>query len=274
MTRLCLTAALVVTAALALPAQVRNRDGDFGRADWCADTSRGRFGPSRSATYCEIREATLSGQRTIDVDAGSNGGIAVRGWDSADAHVRARISAYAPTDAEARAIVGQVVLTTTGGRVRAEGPQMQRDASWAASFEVMAPRNVSLTLNASNGGLSIAAFTGTADMRTINGGVTVADAAGDIKARTQNGGVTADLTGPSWNGRGLDLETTNGGVTVIVPADYSAELETGTVNGGLRLDLPVTVTGRLTQRIRTRLGAGGPTVRAVTTNGGVNVRTR
>jgi len=46
------------------------------------------------------------------------------------------------------------------------------------------------------------------------------------------------------------------------------------VNGGLRLDLPVTLQRRLTQRIRTRLGAGGPPVRAVTTNGGVTVRTR
>jgi DUF4097 and DUF4098 domain-containing protein YvlB len=272
MTRVSLTAALLVVSALALPAQVRNRDGDFGRADWCNE-SRG-FGPSRSASHCEIREATLSRQSKIDVDAGANGGIAVRGWDSGDVHVRARISAYAPTDAEARAIVGQVTLVTTDGRIRADGPETRRDASWSVSFEVMAPRNISLTLNARNGGLSIGDFTGTADMRTVNGGVSVVDAAGDIRGRTQNGGITADLNGQTWNGRGLDLETQNGGVTLIVPANYSAELETGTVNGGIRMDIPVTVQGNLSRQIRARLGAGGPPIRAVTTNGGVNVRTR
>jgi DUF4097 and DUF4098 domain-containing protein YvlB len=273
MTRVSLTAALLVMSVLALPAQVRTRDGDFGRADWC-DESRSGSGPRRSASYCEIREATLSRQQKIDVDAGANGGIAVRGWDSADVHVRARISAYAPTDAEARAIVGQVTLTTAGGRIRADGPEMQRDASWSASFEVLAPRNISLMLNARNGGLSLGDFVGTVDMRTVNGGVAVKDAAGDIRGRTQNGGVTADLSGETWNGRGLDLETQNGGVSLIVPANYSAELETGTVNGGIRMDIPVTVRGNLSRQIRARLGAGGPPIRVVTTNGGVNVRTR
>jgi DUF4097 and DUF4098 domain-containing protein YvlB len=252
----------------------QDRDGDFGRADWCQDSRRSFSGPGRSASYCEIRQATLSGQQGVDVDAGPNGGIAVRGWDSADVHVRARVNAYAPTDAEARAIVSQVTLNTAGGRLRAEGPDMRRDASWSASFEVLVPRNTSLTLKAQNGGLSIGNYRGTASMQTVNGGVAVMDAAGDIRGRTQNGGISVDLTGRSWDGRGLDLETTNGGVSVNLPADYSADLETGTVNGGMRIDFPVTVQGRLSQQIRTRLGAGGPPIRAVTTNGGVNIRRR
>jgi DUF4097 and DUF4098 domain-containing protein YvlB len=189
-------------------------------------------------------------------------------------HVRVKVSAYAPTDVEARGLVSQVTLTTTGGRIRAEGPEARPEASWSASFEVLAPRNTKLTLNARNGGLSLGSFTGSAEMRTVNGGVAVADASGDIRGRTQNGGITADLSGQRWNGRGLDLETSNGGVTVNIPADYSADLETGTVNGGVRIDFPLTVQGELGRQIRTRIGGGGPLVRAITTNGGVNIRTR
>ena len=37
--------------------------------------------------------------------------------------------------------------------------------------------------------------------------------------------------------------------TLAVPADYSADLETGTVNGGIELDFPVTVQGRLGKRL-------------------------
>jgi hypothetical protein len=271
MIRISVTAALLVLTALHLPAQVRSGDNNFGRGDWC-DDSRYNSGRNRSSSYCEVRQETVSGQRAIDVDAGANGGIAVRGWDSADVHVRARISANAPTDAEARDIVSRVSLTTAGGRIRADGPATTRDASWAASFEIMAPRNTSLTLNARNGGLSVASFTGSATMRTVNGGVSVANASGDIRGRTQNGGVTATLAGRSWEGRGLDLETSNGGVSLSLPADYAAELETGTVNGGMRIDFPITVQGELGRRIRTRLGSGGPLIRAVTTNGGVAVR--
>lgn len=273
MTRISVTAALLMVTALHLPAQVRNGDNGFGRADWCND-SRYSSGRNRSASHCELRQETLSGQRAIDVDSGANGGIAVRGWDSADVHVRARFSAYAPTEAEARDTVSRVSLTTAGGRIRAEGPATSRDASWAASFEVLAPRNTSLTLNARNGGLSVASFTGSANMRTVNGGVSVADAAGDIRGRTQNGGVTATLAGRSWEGRGLDLETSNGGVSLSLPANYAAELETGTVNGGMRIDFPITVQGELGRHVKTRLGSGGPLIRAVTTNGGVAVRRR
>jgi DUF4097 and DUF4098 domain-containing protein YvlB len=129
-------------------------------------------------------------------------------------------------------------------------------------------------MNARNGGLSLASFAGSADMRTVSGGVSVSDASGDIRGRTQNGGVTANLTGQRWTGRGLDLETSNGGVTLNLPANYSADLETGTVNGGVRIDFPLTVQGQVGRQIRTRLGSGGPLVRATTTNGGVNIRTR
>ena len=69
-----------------------------------------------------------------------------------------------------------------------------------------------------------------------------------------------------------DTAIEKGGVTLLVPANYSARLETGTVNGGIDIDFPVTVQGRVGRRLSTTLGEGGPTVRAVTTNGGVRVR--
>jgi len=81
----------------------------------------------------------------------------------------------------------------------------------------------------------------------------------------------AELTGDTWEGTGLDLETTNGAVRLRVPEDYSARLETGTVNGGIDIDFPVTVTGRIGREFSTTLGGGGPLVRAETTNGQVRI---
>ncbi len=73
---------------------------------------------------------------------------------------------------------------------------------------------------------------------------------------------------------GLDAETTNGPVNLAIPESYSARLEFGTVNGPMSVGFPVTVTiqGRVGRRITTTLGAGGAPVRAVTTNGPVEIR--
>ena len=96
--------------------------------------------------------------------------------------------------------------------------------------------------------------------------------AGDVRGRTTNGGLRVELDGDEWDGEGLDVQTTNGGVSLYIPDDYSARLVTGTVNGGIRIDFPIMVQGNIGRRITTDLGNGGKTVRVTTTNGGVTVR--
>lgn len=59
---------------------------------------------------------------------------------------------------------------------------------------------------------------------------------------------------------------------MAVPAAYSAHLETGTVNGHVEIDFPVTVRGEISRQLSVDLGSGGPLVRAITTNGGVSIR--
>ena len=69
------------------------------------------------------------------------------------------------------------------------------------------------------------------------------------------------------------MSTTNGGVIMSVPENYSANLQTGTVNGGINTDFPVTLQGgRINKQIALNLGSGGATVKAMTTNGGVHLK--
>ncbi len=265
----CLTAALVAAAALSVPAQNRTRIDDFGRADWCAE-DRDRNG---SRSECRILEETVRETGTIDVDASQNGGIRVRGWDRDDVSIRVKVVAWDRSAARAREVVDRVRLETSGGRIRAAAGR--DDDRWSASFALQVPRRARLELRAHNGGLALAAFDGTAVMRTVNGGLSLESAGGDIQARTQNGGVRVRLDGRRWDGRGLDVETRNGGVTVDVPDGYSAQLETGTMNGGLRIDFPITLrSGLVGRRVSTTLGSGGAPIRVLTTNGGVMIRRR
>jgi len=81
-----------------------------------------------------------------------------------------------------------------------------------------------------------------------------------------------ELAGDRWDGETLDVRTMNGGVNMSVPENYSAHLQTGTVNGSITVDFPVTVQGRLTKELSLNLGSGGASVKAMTTNGGVRVK--
>jgi putative adhesin len=251
----------VALAALAVPTR------GAAQADaWCRDNGDDR------PTHCEVREVTVpAGRDLVEVDAAPNGGIDVEGWDRDHVRVLAKVVARGDSEADARALASQVTIETAG-RVHAEGPRTQSPRSWHVSYRLSVPRGVRLDLRSLNGGISLRDVSGTVDLRTTNGGVSVTRASGRVTGRTTNGGLDVRLDGSAWDGEGLDLETSNGGVNLVVPEDYNAELQTGTVNGGLNLDFPLTVQGRVNRRIEVTLGRGGAPIRAVTTNGGIRLR--
>lgn len=225
--------------------------------------------------HCEVRDSTLPAG-PLNVDAGQNGGVSVEAWDRNEIRVRAIVRGSARSDARAREIAGQVQIQAGGGRVYATGPDLERREWWSVSYRINVPRNNDLDLSATNGGITIIGVNGNLRFDTTNGGVKLQDVGGRVNGDTRNGGLNVVLGGSRWEGEGLDVETSNGGVTLSIPDGYNAELETRTVNGGLRIDFPITVQGELSSRrgISTTLGSGGPPVRVRTTNGGVKINRR
>jgi hypothetical protein len=225
--------------------------------------------------HCEVREQRLPGG-ALTVDAGPNGGIRVEAWDGNDILVRAVVQTRGDTEAEARQRASAVAVEASGSRVSARGPTSDGNRWWSVSYRVSVPRQTDLQLNARNGGITIVGVAGAITFDTTNGGVRLADLGGRVSGRTRNGGVNVALSGSAWDGEGLDVETSNGGVTLAIPDPYNAELDTRTVNGGFRFDYPLTLTGELSPRrgVTTTIGAGGPPVRARTTNGGVRIQRR
>jgi hypothetical protein len=227
---------------------------------------------SDRAYHCEIRSETLAGGSPLSVDASPNGGIRVRGWDRAEVALRARVVAYADSEQEARQLASQVRVDTGGGVIRATGPEREHDSYWVVSYELDVPQNSNLTLKTVNGGITVRDLRGTVNFDAVNGGVRLENVGGEIRGETNNGGLAIELSGDRWEGTGLDVETHNGGVRLNLPANYSAELETGTTNGRLDIDFPITVQGLIGKRLNTTLGAGGPRIRAITYNGGITIR--
>jgi hypothetical protein len=261
--------ALALSALLANSSAAQTND----RADRWRDNCDRSWNNDR-ARFCEVRTYTVAATTKITVDGGANGGAAFFGSDRRDVRIVAKVEANADDDATAREIARQVRVFTDGGQFRAEWPETRNHTSWSVSYDVYVPTQTNLEAITENGGISAEDVRGEMNFEATNGGIHVSDIAGNVHARTTNGGVVADLSGTTWQGQGLDLQTTNGGATVYVPRGYNAMLETGTTNGGMHVDFPITVRGSLSRRISTQLGSGGPLVRVVTTNGGVHIAQR
>lgn len=229
----------------------------------------------RLYSHCEIKEQTLPAGGAITVDGKQNGGISIKGWDRSEILVRAKVESRAPTQAEADSLAQQIRIETAALNIHAEGPESRDEYQWYVSYEIFVPRRSDLSLQAHNGGIAISEVSGKIDFRTINGGVSLKRVGGAVTGRTTNGGVHVELAGGRWEGEMLNVTTTNGGVNINMPDNYSAHLETGTVNGNVSsdfaLNVPLSERGRMPKEISVDIGSGGPTIKLTTTNGGVRV---
>ncbi len=258
--------AFLAVLAVAYPAQAQVQ-WEASETGWCEE----EWGERDTDRFCEVLTARIAATGRLDIDAGMNGGVKVDGWTDAGVQIRAKVWANASSEERAQEIARAVRVFADGGRIGAEGPDTGRREGWGVTYEILTPRETDLDIRTHNGGIEVADVAGDIGFGATNGGVHLTRVGGDVRGETTNGGLHIELDGDRWAGEGLDVETTNGGIELVLPEGFSAELETGTVNGGLNIDFPVTVQGRIGRRLTTTLGEGGPTIRAFTTNGGVSI---
>lgn len=227
---------------------------------------------SNKEHHCEMKEFPRSAPGRLNVDGKVNGGVTIKGWNRSDALIRARVDTWANSVEEARSMAGQIHLQTAGETITSDAPSFTGKSGWSVSWEIFVPHRTDLQLKAHNGGIRISDISGTLNFDALNGGVSLVRLSGAVRGKTTNGGLKIELMGDRWQGEELNVSATNGGVSMEVPANYSAKLETATVNGRIRIDFPVTVQGRIDRELSLNLGSGGPLVRAVTTNGGVHIQ--
>lgn len=243
--------------------------GQGAGGDWCREQN---WGNDREGV-CEVRPFSVAASAGVLAVEGTNGGIEVDGEARGDVQILARVVATADSQARARQIADAIRIDAAIDRVTADGPRdLQRNEGWSVSYRLAVPRAQSLSIRTSNGGIRIRDVDSKVEFRTTNGGVKLIGLAGDVRGRTSNGGIDVDLVGTAWIGEGLDVETSNGGVRLSVPENYSAKLEARTENGGLSVDVPgVERPDRRDRDIAVQLGAGGAPIRVRTSNGGVRV---
>lgn len=241
-------------------------NGDQGR------TSSYSFLGLAQQHACELRKTVLPSRSQVNISNG-NGGIEVIGQDRNDIALEARVMASAGSREDAESLLHEVKIDL-GDTIHADGPSssiLLSRRSWYVNYRLMVPRHIAAQLHTVNGGIELSGLDGNVKAETTNGGISLRDLAGEVHARTTNGGIEAVLSGDRWNGAGLFANTTNGGITVSVPQQYSAHLLASTTNGGLSVDLPLNGGGINRRHVDANLGNGGATVQFMTTNGGVGI---
>jgi hypothetical protein len=196
-----------------------------------------------------------------------NGSIEISGWDQDSVDIAG--TKYGPTQESADSLHIETSNTPEAVTVRAIRPS-QRHNNLGARFVIKVPRSAVLDrITTSNASIRIMDGAGPSRLRTSNGSIRVQDLRGSVDAQTSNAsveliGVEGDAIAHSSNGHihaedlrgGLDATTSNAGVNArIARAGRGVRIETS--NGGVELTLPD--------------GLGGD-VRVNTSNSGITVR--
>ena len=152
-----------------------------------------------------------------------------------------------------------------------EGRMSVNNNDVVVDFAVRVPAGVRLRGLTVNGDVEARGLRSDVEAKTVNGSINV-ETDGLASAKTVNGSITAAMGRADWSG-GLEFNTVNGGIELSLPASLSAEVEAATLNGEIESDFPLTVTGRYSRRRLTgTVGGGGRELRLKTVNGSVHLK--
>ena len=199
---------LALSLAFTLPATAeRTVTVESGEGAGCAGVHL-HFGDLTTARGEETLTLSRAQSKGLVLEGSRNGGITVRGGDTNEFRVTACTAAGGDDEASARAILAQVVLKASDGRVRIEGPANER---WSGFLLVTAPRDADFSVDASNGPVSLTGLAGTLSVRTANGPVSLSNLSGTVQVEAANGPIS--LKGSSGD---VKLNAVNGPVTIAL----------------------------------------------------------
>ena len=160
-----------------------------------------------------------------------------------------------------------------GGR----GKSNSRDNDTVVDFTVRIPAGIGFIGRTVNGSVNAEDLQGAVESYTVNGSLKVATT-GSVRANTVNGSIDAAM-GRTDSSNGASFKTVNGEITLRLPASANADVHLSSVNGRIRSEFPLAVTGLLEpgsgpRRLDGMLGSGGQKLDASTVNGGISLLKR
>ncbi len=226
----------------------------------------------------------LASGRVVEIK-GVNGGIEAEPSTSGEVEVSAEKSARR---GDASGVRVEVVEHAEGVTICAVYPSSEgeqpnvctpgdkgrmnvRNNDTQVEFKVRVPAGVRFTGRTVNGDVRAERLGADVEATTVNGSVKVSTT-GLARAKTVNGSINASMGSAEWSDE-LAFHTVNGGIELSFPASLSATVEAETLNGDIQTDFPLTVTGRFSKRhLSGTIGGGGRELNLKTVNGSVQIR--
>jgi hypothetical protein len=224
-----------------------------------------------------------------------NGAITVAASADTLITVSVRKHAYGRNRADAEKAIANVVYSDVivGDELRTKVDMPSGPRPYGADFTIALPASTNLNLsttngaitvtnavggidaNTTNGRIGLVGTEGTARLSTTNGALEVSVHRGGVDASTTNGPIDCDVAELAPT-EAIALATTNGDVTLLLPADASATIEATNTNATIAIfDFSAVVYEVQTEHhIRARIGSGASSVTLTTTNASITVRAR
>jgi len=141
----------------------------------------------------------------------------------------------------------------------------------SVEFRVRVPVGVEFVGRTINGEISAKSLSGNVDTHTVNGSIDISTK-GYARAKTVNGEINAKMGRVDWS-EALEFKTVNGGIDLDFPPSLSTKIQADTFNGEISSDFPLRVLGRVSRKhMSGTIGDGGRELLLKTLNGSIRVR--
>jgi DUF4097 and DUF4098 domain-containing protein YvlB len=221
-----------------------------------------------------------TGIEQLSVDT-SYGDIKIKGADTGDCNVSAKITAQAPNTNEAKSLAEQTKITLqVQGKalfVRAQKPEMKSSRSVAVSYTITIPKKIGLECKSSYGNIQLANIAGDVTAGTSYGDITVEAVTGklrlntsygkvdckqivctDFSANSSFGDVFAVFSNACPNDINVKIATSYGDIDADVPLDFTGDVSIDTSFGKIKTSIPIVIKGELNKsHITGTVGQGG-----------------
>ncbi|MGD0782723.1 MAG: DUF4097 family beta strand repeat-containing protein, partial [Candidatus Aminicenantales bacterium] len=129
-----------------------------------------------------------------------------------------------------------------------------------------------IRLYTGDGSIEARDLDGKVDAHSGDGHITVAGRFDALKVRTNDGHVDARIQPGSKMASAWTIETGDGGIGLRLPEGFQADLDASSGDGRITLDVPLTVTGKVSHsKVRGQLNGGGPALILHTGDGSIRI---
>jgi DUF4097 and DUF4098 domain-containing protein YvlB len=208
----------------------------------------------------------------------TNGTITVDASDSPQVEIHAERIARAGTPAAAKELLekSQIREDVSSDVVHLESRSPTGfgfRGNTQVEYRIRVPAAAVVHLQDTNGRIIVNGLSHETHLQTTNGQIEAKHLDGEVRASTTNGSVELEMKSVS---KDIEVRTTNGPVSVVIPKSSSAQIAAQVTNGHIEVnDLSVQPEGENSRRqYNARVNGGGPRIEVQTTNGGITIAGR